>query len=980
MSSIICLSQPKITSISPQRGVAGTVVTINGNGFNTTFPNTVQFGAVKANIQSINSNKLTVIAPVSASYESITVFSQGLTAVGVNPFVLASVIGDTRTLNAKSFANGRYYSTGASSPRSIITEDLNNDGLADIIVTNQGTNQITIFRNLSNSSTDSLAPPVLLTAGPGTFALAMGDLNGDGKKDIVTTNANNGNVGTISIFLNTSDTTNGISFANKIDSTTGDGATSVQISDINGDGKLDIITASGNSGALHYYINTSSGGIFRLEPVKTINTVPHRVEYITLTDMNADGLPDIISSYGTTIAGIRIMINTSTLNNISFANPVSFPITTGLGYKVMTPDLDMDGKPDVVVSFINNPKIFIYRNNSSQNTLQLDSVMAITAFANIGALGISDIDGDGFPDILVPNRDSNTVSIFTNKTTNNGIKFSNPFQLESKQDPVSVYASDLNGDGMPEIIIPNFQSGNINIFRNNIRAPKISTFLPAVAKRLDTLQIKGMDFMRASQVSIGGIPVNFSVVSDSLITVLISKGLVSGRIMVTNPFGSDTLNGFTYKVVPKIQSFTPQTGGYGDTITIRGYNFTGSSGVQFQDSAALSFQVVSDSLIRAVVGKGGSGFLKLLHPNGNDSASGFIYMKPTISINTLNNGFSFTALKSVATAAQSYRINARNLWDNITINTPNAFEISRSADNGYTKSLILTPTKGSIDSTVIYVRMKTDSTSGNFSDSITNSSPGAIAAKVAVTGNVCDSIIFFKPVINNITNDSSIVCFKDSITLSVTNRTGLSRYRWSTGDTTASVRLTNTSGVSVRVGNSAACMSLSSPLVRFVKNTNTKPSLAMVGDTSLVSTQAPHYRWYFNNKATNDSSVSIAAKRVGFYRVETSNDKLCWDASNDFAVVVAANSMASDSVAVKIFPNPASGGFFNVVATLERVTSVIARVTVTDANGIVLLQTNKFLFFGKEIKIPVTLSTYKGTAFVRLELNGKVETKTIVLL
>ena len=56
----------------------------------------------------------------------------------------------------------------------------------------------------------------------------------------------------------------------------------------------------------------------------------------------------------------------------------------------------------------------------------------------------------------------------------------------------------------------------------------------------------------------------------------------------------------------------------------------------------------------------------------------------------------------------------------------------------------------------------------------------------------------------------------------------------------------------------------------------------------------------------------------------------------------------------------------------------MARAMVTDANGVVLLQTNKFIFFGKEIKIPVTLSI-KGTVFAKIEINGDVKTQTVIL-
>jgi hypothetical protein len=114
--------------------------------------------------------------------------------------------------------------------------------------------------------------------------------------------------------------------------------------------------------------------------------------------------------------------------------------------------------------------------------------------------------------------------------------------------------------------------------------------------------------------------------------------------------------------------------------------------------------------------------------------------------------------------------------------------------------------------------------------------------------------------------------------------------------------------------------------------------------------------------------------------VETSNDKICWDRSNEFPIVVLLSSapLVNDTLKIVAYPNPSSTGTFNVVATLQHPTNVIARVTVADVNGTILLQTNRFIFFGREIKIPVTLNV-KGTVFVKVDINGDIKTQTVIL-
>lgn len=982
-TTLYASAQPSISSFSPKAGPAGSTVTILGKNFNdTASKNIVYFGAVKAAIVSVTKTQIVVTVPASTSYEPITVITGGLTASTSIPFIVTAINADTKNITAESFAGAKYFSTSGGGPRSLITEDLDNDGKPEIIVTNQASNQVSIFRNKSTSTYDSFPAPSLFAGGTGTFGLATGDLNGDGKKEIVISNMNGGSSSSISVFPNTS-TDSTITFATKFDSTVGDGVVSVVIRDVNNDGKADILAISGNSALIHYFLNTGSNGNFGFAAAKTINLIPFRADYINMTDINGDGKVDIVTTFSNGgNSGIRILQNTSDSINVSFGISKNYQIGSALPLKTITADIDADGKPDLAFGFAGSPNIYLYKNSSTNDSIKLDSLLMLPTTANPGSFSFADLDGDGKPELLVPNRDSNSVAVYPNRSTANGFLFSNKINFSVSTDPASVYGSDINGDGMPEIITANNQSGNIAILRNNIRVPKIISFTPTTAKRLDTVMVKGINFTRANSVKTGGVDMNFTEVSDTLIRFVVQKAVPSGVISVSNPYGTDTLGGFTYLPVPKILSFTPNNGGYGDTITINGYHFNNATAVNFGDSAALSFQVITDSVIRAVVGKGKSGFVTVRHANGNDSIAGFTFNPPVISFNNSNNqSLSFNAIKTVTTSPQSYKLSGRYLQGDILVTAPSKYQVSLSAASGYAQQVALSPTKNKIDSTTIYVRYKNDSTLGVFNDTLKHTTLNGNTANLFLTASVCDSAIYFKPVINTITIDSSVFCYKDSLTLATTNGNNFALFRWSNGDTSKTIRIGSTQKINLRVGNIANCLSIVSNTTNFVKNTNSTPSLGLTSDSILVSTTAPHYRWYYNNLRTNnsDTTSSLIARKIGFYRVETSNDKLCWDASVDFPIVLLPRIATSDTSTVRIFPNPVTGGFFNVVVSLPRTTNVIARVTVTDAGGVVLTQTNKFIFFGREIKIPVTIPTYKGSAFVRVEINGEVKTQAIVL-
>lgn len=159
---------------------------------------------------------------------------------------------------------------------------------------------------------------------------------------------------------------------------------------------------------------------------------------------------------------------------------------------------------------------------------------------------------------------------------------------------------------------------------------------------------------------------------------------------------------------------------------------------------------------------------------------------------------------------------------------------------------------------------------------------------------------------------------------------------------------------------------------------NLTPSISSIGDSILLSTTANYYQWYLNNtEVANTNSASFKVTRTAFYRVETSPNNLCWSSSLDYPIIVSVNPL-NDTLKMSVFPNPSSGQF-TVDVKLPQTTSVVTYVAIYDANGIQILQTNKLIFFGSEIKIPVTINT-KGTFFVKVFVNGDSREQTILIL
>ena len=85
--------------------------------------------------------------------------------------------------------------------------------------------------------------------------------------------------------------------------------------------------------------------------------------------------------------------------------------------------------------------------------------------------------------------------------------------------------------------------------------------------------------------------------------------------------------------IPSISKFTPTNATTGDTVTIKGINFTSASTVSFGAVNANSFSVLNDSTIKAIVGNGASGSIVVVNNYGSNSLSGFVYRKAIHNIN-----------------------------------------------------------------------------------------------------------------------------------------------------------------------------------------------------------------------------------------------------------------------------------------------------------------------------------------------------------
>ena len=326
----------------------------------------------------------------------------------------------------------------AGAPTSVAMGDLNRDGKPDLITADPVSGNVTLFLGTGNGK---FASGVEYATGSHPGAVAVADLNGDGQSEVIIGDETKGTVSVLSINGNGT-------LQLKQSLATGTAPAFLAAGDFNGDGKTDLAVVSRSGATLAILLNDGSGNLQK-PALSTLRKTPAAV---TVADFNNDGHADLALANADGTVSILLGTGTGTFRSLP-----DISVASGSLSSIVTGDFDHDGNVDLAVTQSAGKALSVLLGKGNG---AFAAPVHYTVGNNPVSAVVADLDGDGFSDLVAINQGSNTYSVLGG---NGDGTFRNSIDYVVGNGPVAAVAGNFDAEGHVDLAVVNPSSQTVSV-------------------------------------------------------------------------------------------------------------------------------------------------------------------------------------------------------------------------------------------------------------------------------------------------------------------------------------------------------------------------------------------------------------------------------------------------------------------------------------------------------------------------------------
>lgn len=325
-------------------------------------------------------------------------------------------------------------STATLDAKAAIAADLNNDGKMDIITASSGTDKIIWFEN-TGTTPPVFIPHTVTTQADWPFAVFAVDLDRDGDMDVLSASVFDDKV-------SWSENNGGSppTFTHHTIASDADGARSVYAADLDGDGDIDVLSASRDDDKIAWYENDGNS-----PPGFTTHIITKGADgarQVCAADINGDGKLDVVAcSYNDD----EVTWFRNDGNSPPSFTTCTISTTADGAFSIFTTDLDRDGDVDILCASALNDRITWFENDGATTPTFTARTITTTADGPWSVFA-ADLDNDGDIDVLSASYNDDKIAWYENDGGSPPGFI--PHTITTLTDrPRTVYAADLDDDG-----------------------------------------------------------------------------------------------------------------------------------------------------------------------------------------------------------------------------------------------------------------------------------------------------------------------------------------------------------------------------------------------------------------------------------------------------------------------------------------------------------------------------------------------------